>query len=61
MVIGVVGLEPDGLAVFGDGGVEFALGTQPEAQIVVCPREVGPESNRLAILRDRAVEVPFAL
>ncbi len=49
MGLGVVGLEPDGLAVFGDGLVELALVPQGVAEVGVGLGVVGLEPDRLAI------------
>ena len=45
---GVVGLEPDRGAVFGDGLVALALGRQGVAEVVVGFGVVGLEPDRLA-------------
>ncbi len=57
MGLGVVGLEPDRLAVFGDGLVELALVLQGVAEVVVGHGEVGLEPDRLAVFGDGLVEL----
>ena len=58
--LGVVGLEPDRLAVFGDGLVELPLALQGVAEVVVGLGVVGLEPDRLAVFGDRLVELPLA-
>ena len=58
--LGVVGLEPDSLAVFGDGLVELALVSQGDAEVVVGFGVVGLEPDRLAVFGDGLVELPLA-
>ena len=59
--LGVVGLEPDRLAVFGDGLVELPLGLQGDAEVVVGLGVVGLEPDRLAVFGDGLVELPLGL
>ena len=61
MGLGVVGLEPDRLAVFGDGLVELALVSQGVAEVVVGLGVVGLEPDRLAVFGDRLVELPLVV
>ena len=53
--LGVVGLEPDRRAVFGDGLVELPLVSQGDAEVVVGLGEVGLEPDRRAVFGDRLV------
>ena len=57
MCLGVVLLEPDGLAVGGDGTVHVAFGAQSVAEVVVGQGELGVEFDDLAETGDGAVEV----
>ena len=58
---GEVGLEPDRLAVFGDGLVELALAFQGAAEVGVGFGEVGLEPDRRAEFGDRLVELPLVV
>ena len=57
MGLGVVGLEPDRRAVFGDGLVELPLVLQGDAEVVVGLGVVGLEPDRRAVFGDRLVEL----
>ena len=61
MGLGEVGLEPDRLAVFGDGLVELPLVAQGVAEVVVGLGEVGLEPDRLAAFGDGLVELPLVI
>ncbi len=58
MGVGVVGLEPDRLAVFGDG-LGLPLGGQGVAEVEVGLGEVGLEPDRLAVFGDGLVHLPL--
>ena len=58
---GVVGLEPDGLAVVGDRLVVLALALQGDAEVVVGLGEVGLQPDGLAVGGDRLVVLALAL
>ena len=60
MGLGVVGLEPDGVAVFGDGLVHLPLARQGDAEVVVGLGEVGLEPDRGAVFGDGLVQLPLA-
>ncbi len=59
MGLGVIGPEPDRLAVCGDGLVELSLGLEADAEVDVGRDEVGLEPDRLAVLGDGLVELPL--
>ena len=61
MGLGVVGLEPDRLAVFGDRLVELALVAQGVAEVEVGLGVVGLEPDRLAVFGDRLVELALVV
>ena len=58
--LGVVGLEPDRRAVFGDRLVQLPLVSQGVAEVVVGLGVVGLEPDRLAEFGDRLVQLPLA-
>ena len=60
MGLGVIGPEPDRLAVCGDGLVELSLGLEADAEVDVGRDEVGLEPDRLAVFGDGLVELPLA-
>ena len=60
MGLGVVGLEPDRLAVFGDRLVQLPLVGQGDAEVVVGLGVVGLEPDRLAEFGDRLVRFPWS-
>ena len=60
MGLGVVGLEPDRLAVCGDGLVGLPLVAQGVAEVVVGHGVVGLEPDRLAEFGDGLVGFPWA-
>ena len=60
MGVGVVGLEPDRLAVLGDGLVQLPLTSQGGAEVEVGRAVVGPQPDRLAVLGDGLVQLPLA-
>ena len=57
--LGVVGLEPDGLAVVGDGLVQLPLVAQGDAEVVVGLGVVGLEPDGLAVVGDGLVQLPL--
>ena len=59
MGLGEVGLEPDGLAVGGDGLVELALAPQGVAEVGVGLGVVGLEPDRLAESARRSASSRF--
>ena len=61
MGLGVVGLEPDRLAMFVDGLVGLPLDTQGDAEVVVGLGVVGFEPDRLAVFVDGLVGLPLVL
>ena len=54
---GVLGLEPEGRAEFGDGRVPLALAGQGGAEVVVGRGDVGLEPEGLAELGDGRVHL----
>ena len=58
--LGVVGLEPDRLAVLGDRLVQLPLAARACAEIDVGRGVVGLEPDRLAVLGDGLVQLPLA-
>ena len=61
MGLGVVGLEPDRLAVLGDRLGRLPLGVQGEAEVVVGLAVVGLEPDRLAVFGDGLVPAPLSV
>ena len=58
--LGVVGLEPEGGAVFGDGLGQLALVRQGVAEVVVGLGVVGLEPDGGAVFGDGLVHLPLA-
>ena len=56
--LGVVGLEPDRLAVFGDRLVQLPLFSQGNAEVVVGLGVIGLEAQRVAEHQDRLARIP---
>ena len=61
MGIGVVGLEPDRRAVFGDRLVELALVRQGDAEVVVGFGVVGLEPDRLRYSAMASSSLPWSV
>ena len=54
---GVIGFEPDGLAVFGGRFIQLTLGPQGGAEVVVGLSVIGLESDGLAVFSDRFIQL----
>ena len=59
MGLGVVGLEPDRRAVFGDRLLQLPLGSQGDAEVGVGLGVVGLEPDRRAEFGDRLLQLPL--